>query len=328
MQGLRQFYQHTGRTSEWSRLVEEIVNDFVDPATDGPLPGKEEAWSLVTDYRVRLARNARWGDQAERLQSVNVSWNRQRATAILAKRHQAWTRREKNSVRKLAPPLHDLSQIQLAQGAAKCVDGYLEALSLAEQIPDSQGAAICAFNLGHAYTNLPGIRDHALAERWYQRSLDLHAEEDRMGRARCLVQLGTVAYRRFLAARKAGRPPEECLGHLSPGEQYYGQALEMFPADDVADLSTAHNQLGLVYAAAGQIDAALRHYRESIRYCEAMQDRFGAGETRFNATLALVRADRFADARDWAQSALRDYQACENADQEIVDTLKLLERIE
>jgi hypothetical protein len=32
--------------------------------------------------------------------------------------------------------------------------------------------------------------------------------------------------------------------------------------------------------------------------------------------------------RDWAQAALRDYEACENADQEIVDTLKLLEQIE
>jgi len=33
-------------------------------------------------------------------------------------------------------------------------------------------------------------------------------------------------------------------------------------------------------------------------------------------------------AREWAQSALRDFQACENADQEVVNTLKLLEQIE
>jgi hypothetical protein len=59
-----------------------------------------------------------------------------------------------------------------------------------------------------------------------------------------------------------------------------------------------------------------------------MQDRFRAGETRYNAARALARAGRFADARDWAQSALRDYQACNNAEREVVNTLKLLEQIE
>src|ERR1019366_3508807 len=79
MQGLNVFYQYTGRGAEWSHLVEEIVPDFVDPATQGPLPGKEEDWSLVTQYRVRLARNARQWDQAERLQSQRAAWDRQRA---------------------------------------------------------------------------------------------------------------------------------------------------------------------------------------------------------------------------------------------------------
>ena len=67
---------------------------------------------------------------------------------------------------------------------------------------------------------------------------------------------------------------------------------------------------------------------ESIRYCEAMQDRFGAGQTRYNAARALTRTDRFVDAREWAQSALRDFQACENAEQYVVKTFKLLELIE
>lgn len=36
MQGLQVLYEHTGRDAEWSRLVEEIVPDFVDPRTDVP----------------------------------------------------------------------------------------------------------------------------------------------------------------------------------------------------------------------------------------------------------------------------------------------------
>jgi tetratricopeptide (TPR) repeat protein len=106
------------------------------------------------------------------------------------------------------------------------------------------------------------------------------------------------------------------------------EALEMLPANAVADLALAHNQLGGIYGEAGEIDTAIRHFRESVRYREATQNRFGAGQSRQSAALALANAGRFADARDWAESALRDYQACENADQEVVDTLKLLERIE
>ena len=328
MQGLRQYYQHTGRAVEWSRLVEEVVPDFVNPATDGPLPGKEEGWSLVTYYRVLLAEDARQWDKAERLQSQRVSWDRQRVTPILAKPPQAWTADEKNDVRTLSSSLHEQSEIQRGQGSAMCVDGYLEALSLAEQIQETQGAATCAFNLGHAYGALLGIRDLALAERWYQRSLDRRAKEDRMGRAGCLGQLGSVAHERFLDARKTGPPPLECLGHLSQAEQYYRQALEMLPADAVAELAAAHNQLGVVCADAGQTAPALRHYRESIRYCEGMHDRFGAAQSRFNAALTLAGAGHLADASDWAQSALRDYQACGNADQEVAGTLTLLEEIE
>ena len=211
MQGLRQYYQHTGRAVEWSRLVEEVVPDFVNPATDGPLPGKEEGWSLVTYYRVLLAEDARQWDKAERLQSQRVSWDRQRVTPILAKPPQAWTADEKNDVRTLSSSLHEQSEIQRGQGSAMCVDGYLEALSLAEQIQETQGAATCAFNLGHAYGALLGIRDLALAERWYQRSLDRRAKEDRMGRAGCLGQLGSVAHERFLDARKTGPPPWSAL---------------------------------------------------------------------------------------------------------------------
>jgi len=44
--------------------------------------------------------------------------------------------------------------------------------------------------------------------------------------------------------------------------------------------------------------------------------------------LALANAGRLTDAREWAQAALRDFQACENVELEVVKTLKILERIE
>jgi tetratricopeptide (TPR) repeat protein len=328
MQGLRMLYHQTGRRVEWFRLVEEIVPDFIDPVTEGVLTGKEEYWSLVTGYRVGLAREGRHWEEAERLQSLSVNWNRKRAAPVLSKPPHAWDATEKNAVSSLGAVLHELSEIQLDKGSANCLEGYLEALSLAELIGDRQKAAICGFNLGRAYARVDGIRDLANSEHWLVRSLGLLAKEDRMARAQCLGELGMIAYLRFDNAREVRQPSKECLDHLAKAQHYYVQALQMFPANAVRNLQATHNQLGIVYANAGQIDTALRHYGESIRYQEAMQDRFAAGQTRHNAALALFRAGRFSNARDWAQSALRDYEFSESAEQEVVMTLKLLEAIE
>jgi tetratricopeptide (TPR) repeat protein len=328
MQGLQALYVHTGRTAEWSHLVEEIVPDFVDPQSGGPLAGREESWSVIIGYQIRLAKSARRWDEAEALESTDVAWNRRRAAMALAQRPKSWTDRDRHALRSLGTSLHELAEIQRGRGSASCVGVYREALDLAERIQDHQAAAICAFNLGNSFKNLPEIRDLTMAEDWYRRSVDLRAKEDRVGRAGCLAQLGTLALERFDDAQAAGQPAEESFGHLSKAEGCYLEALSIFPATAVRELATVHHQLGIVYTAAMQIDPSLRHFRESIRYKELAQNRFGAGQSRRSAAIALARAGRLADAREWAQAALRDYQACENADQEMTDTFKLLEQIE
>jgi tetratricopeptide (TPR) repeat protein len=328
MQGLRQPYRHTGRRADWARLVEEIVPDFVDPATEGPLPGKEDDWSLVSDYRVRLARDGRRLEEAERLQQRAVSWDRQKAAAPLAKTPKTWDAREKNLVRTLAISLEQLATVQRERESADCVNNYKEALSLSEAISDTQEAAIISFNLGHAFMQLSQINDVSLAEQWYQRSFDLRATQDQMGRARSLGQLGLVALDRFRVALNADRPRDEIAGHFSRAAQRYEEALRMFPPNAVAELATTRNQLGMIYTVAGQVDTALNHYRESIRYQEIQGNRFGAGVTRYNVAVSLLQASRFADALEWARSALRDYQASENADKEVTQTLQLIEVIE
>ena len=112
----------------------------------------------------------------------------------------------------------------------------------------------------------------------------------------------------------------ECFGYLLKAVDYYKQALKMFPLTAVRELETTHNQVGNVFDDEGQTDAALHHYRESIRYCEAMRGRFGSGQTRRNVAITLAKAGRFTDAYEWAQAALRDFQVCENAEQGVVKT--------
>jgi len=329
MQGLRRLYDQTGRRGEWARLVEEIVPDFVDPATDGPLPGREEDWGLVTEYRARLAREAREWAEAERLQRVRVAWNRQRATLILDVPPEALSAEQRHAIRTLAVSLHELGQIQRELSRPECVEAYEESLALAERIGERAGAASCAANLGHAYLLIPALRDLEQAERWYRRSLELSDERDRLGRGGGLTQLGLVALERFREAREAGRPEPELLRHLNDAAEFYHQALGLIPSSAVGDLAVVHHQLGIIYRSAGDLDQALPHYRESIRYEERQGNLYGAAQTRFNVARALVGAGRFADALLYAQAARRNYETYDDrAAEEIQRTQRLIEEIE
>ena len=233
MQGLSELYDHRGRREEWQGLVDEIVPEFVDPATNGPRPGREyNEWSIVTEYRMRLAREVRDWAKAERLQQVCVEWNRRSAEDVL-NRHTGRTQlpkiadetgppdserrppppdeppplrdrlaavlpslsdTDRNIIRSLAASVHDLGQIQRERGEPACIASYEESLGLSEQIGVRALAATCALNLGHAYTymGIPGIRNLDQAEHWYRRSLELCDERDRLGRGKCQISLGNV----------------------------------------------------------------------------------------------------------------------------------------
>lgn len=267
MQGLRWLYDHTSRRTEWMRLVNEIVPDFVDQETDGPLPGREEQWGLVTDYRVRLAEEARQWTEAKRLQRALVDWTRKRAATALTTPLETLNSTQRNDIRTLAVSLHELGQIQRELGKSECVDSYEKAIELAERIGDKPEEAICAYNLGNAYKNIAAIRNIEQAEQWYRRSLELTDERDKLGQAQCLNQLGYVAYERFEEAMTAKKPEKELLSHINDALQYYNKALEMTPSNAVNGLAVTHNQLGLIYRDVGDLDQALSHYRTiAIRY--------------------------------------------------------------
>ncbi|HEX9370719.1 MAG TPA: tetratricopeptide repeat protein [Roseiflexaceae bacterium] len=329
MQGLRQLYDHTGRRAAWAKLVGEIVPDFVAPATGGPLPGREEQWSLVADYRVRLAREARRWDEAERLQPTGVDWNRQRAAPALAIPPEQLDAGQRNAIRSLAVSLHALGQIHRELGQAECVPAYEEALELVERIGGRAVAAACAFNLGHVYMDIPTIRNLAQAERWYRRSLELHDERDRLGRSKCMDELGLVAYERFKEARAADRPEDELLRHINDALCSCHEALDLLPPNAVNDLAVVHNQLGNIYNDVGDLDRVLPHYRESIRHEEMQGNLYGAAQTRFNVALALANAGRHHEALLYAEAALRNYATYgDGAAAEVQETQGLIAEIE
>ncbi len=329
MQGLRQLYGHTGRRAEWKRLVDEIVPDYVDPATEGPRAGREEHWGLVTEYRAGLAQEDRSWTEAERLQQALVEWARQQAAPFLARSRESLDGEERNTLHNLTASLHELGQIRLEMGSPDCVASYAESLEILESIGEQAGASVCAFNLGRAHQEIAPLRDLAQADHWYRRSLELQDDRDRLGQGRCLGQLGHVAFERFEEVRIRENGEDELLRHLSEAVSFYTQALALLPPDAVDELAVTHNQLGAIYGDAGDIDRALQHFRDAIRHEEHQGNVYGASQTRFNVSLALAQSARPQDALEYARAALRGFESYgKSASEEVQRTLQLVGRIE
>jgi tetratricopeptide (TPR) repeat protein len=308
LQGLRALYQRTGRDGEWARLVVQVVPAFVDPATEGPLPGREDEWTLITEYRVRLAIDARDWPLATRLQTLCIAWDRDRAAEALAAPADQLTSVQRNEIRTLVSSLQYLGYILYSQEDADCLPYYQEAFTLAQRIEDPAAEGTLAATLGNAYLDVPALRDLSQAQRWHQQGLERKPEHDRVGRAKSLGQLASIAYERFLEARNAGEPETVLLGHLNAALRGYRQALDLLPADDAEDRGIVHNQIGVIYQQAGDTRQSLHHYQQSIRCDEARGDTYGAGQTRHNIALLLRGDHRPGDALHYARAALHDYE--------------------
>jgi tetratricopeptide (TPR) repeat protein len=89
-----------------------------------------------------------------------------------------------------------------------------------------------------------------------------------------------------------------------------------------------HNQLGNIYFEAGQTARALAHYQQSINYKEKAGNIYAAGTTRYNVAVMLYQQNRLADARAYAEAALRNFQVYgPRAAAEIEKTQRLLDAI-
>jgi tetratricopeptide (TPR) repeat protein len=307
LQGLKVLHERTGRDAEWARLVATIIPDFTDPKTGGPLPGREEEWNIVTEYRVRLARNARDWPCATTLQMAHTAWRRGQADAALAAPAASLTPDQRNQIRNLGAALSELGNIKLLEADPGCLPHIQEAHTLVQRIGDRTAEARVAHSLGNAYM-LPELRDLDQAEHWVQRSLSLRPDSDQLGRARCYAQLGQLALARVEDAALTGEPGLLLVDHLNAALHGYHQALDLAPVGDHEHRALTEHQLGIVYTYVGDGGQALRHYQAAIQHHEARGDHYGAGGTRLNIALLLARDGRGSDALLYARAALHHLQ--------------------
>ncbi len=268
MQGVRVLYDVTGRRAEWRRLVEEITPDFVDRQTNRPMSGLEDGWALVTEYRVAILRQDRHWEEAERLQRLYVDWAYGRVAACLDRDPDTLTDTDRNRARSYGAGLFELAAIQRGQGSTECVDGYMDAYELYRKFDFPVEAGTCAYALGQAHKDIDGDSGLDEAERWFRLSLDTLPGRASLHRASVHSELGAVARLRFDEAREADAPQATLLEHLNGALRAYHEALDMFPQEAADERAVVHNQLGLVYDGAGDLDQALHHFQEAVRYAD------------------------------------------------------------
>ena len=329
LQGLRVLFGRTGRDSEWARLVAAITPDVTDPMTGGPLPGREEQWSIVISYRVRLARDARDWPAAVTLQEAAVAQSRDEAAGALSVPADGLTPAQRHQIRNLGFDLGELGNILLAQDDSRCLPHFQEAFTLAQRVGDVRSEAQQAGSLGNAYLYLPGLKDLDQAERWFRHSLSLRDDSDRIGRGLNLSSLGEVALERFDNAVSLGEAGPVLLKHLNAALRSYQQALELTSADDHHERGIREHQVGRIFGRAGDFPQALRHYQQAIQHHEARGDAYSAGTTRRNVALLLRRTNRTGDALHYARAALDNLrQVGAGAAVDVAETERLVADLE
>jgi len=330
MNGLRHVHESTGRWAAWADLVAGIVPLVEDPATGEPRTGREEEWSLVADSRVGLARHRRDHASILPLLQKRVSVNRRLAVTALTADPAALDDAQRNHLRTLAISLELLGTFQAGTGDPACLTALGEAKALHERLGLRREAAIVAFNLGHAYKDVRGVRDLDVSEAAYREGLALSNEGDRSLRAACHGQLGCVAWERFKDACRGGvADPEIVHRHLQAAVEGYHQQLALAPEEDHNVRGVAHNQLGVIFAMIGATDSAANHYFLSIRHDEASGNSYGAAQTRFNVADLYRKAQRFDDALAYARAARDGFARFEGrAAADVEDAERLIARIE
>ena len=327
MLGLNKFYYHMGRRAEWKRLVEEIVPDFVS-TDDLPLPGHEEHWSFIMYWRYLLSREERNLPRAEQLARKLVENDRNRAANLLFHQNELLNNSQKRIIHSLANSLANLGRIQSEMGQPDCISSYQEAKDLSHRIADYLNEAEVCIDIGNAYKNLPTLRNLEKAESWYQLSLELRPESDRVGRGKCHNQLGIVAHIRMKEAQQAISSGNQIQEFFDDAVRNLKKALELKPSSDIYDLAVTHTHLGNVFGDGGQFEESLYHHRKAAKFFEATNAFYDAASVQFNFAITSVHLRRFDDALLYARAALHNFESYgQGAEKDIADIKKLIEGI-
>ncbi|MEW6366102.1 MAG: CHAT domain-containing protein [Acidobacteriota bacterium] len=124
------------------------------------------------------------------------------------------------------------------------------------------------------------------------------------------------------------RPTDEVAHYLTSAARLYQEAPDLLPPNAANDVAITHNQLGIIYLDAGDVERALIHFREAARSHDSAGNLHAAAQTRYNVAVALVSTARLTDALDYAEAALQTFSTFgDRAGDQLEMTQRLVEEI-
>lgn len=298
-------YDRMGRLSEWRQVVNEVAPDFIDPVSDGPLPGRERHWDSITSYRAQLALKAGDRSTATRLQRAIVAYGREYCANLLSADDEL-TGGQRATLRAFAVSCEHLGYILLEQGDASCLEFCVEALELFQRIGARHEQANLTYLIAMAYRSVPTVRDLGQARRWLNDSLELVERDDVLGRSRRLNELAAVELAQFYDRVDTGAPDSVLQEYITRAFHTLRGAVHIVPTDSLRDASRTHTLFGDLYLITRNTDDALRHYYQALKYAMSDSDRHSAGQVRVKIATILQLEGRFGDGLLYARAGLDD----------------------
>jgi tetratricopeptide (TPR) repeat protein len=309
MIGLGAAYEFTGQSSEWKKLVEDVIPAFVDLRNDGPLHGAEEHWSFVTSWRIELARREHRWEEAKRLLTLLLEQERLKCTPLLSKPKEELTPSQWQDIANLAKHEIDLGSILGELNNPECVVQFDRAIELSDHISDPEGQAHAIFGKGDVYATVEAIRDFEVADRCYRDAYYLVEETNRHFRARCLGQRGYVALERFKSGLDPKTTDEPDPNLIADAIRFYEEGLQLLGDDSpISDRLTFENQLCNCFNHASRSDLAIPHCQEAIRLAESSGDLIRAAGARGNMARALAQDGKLESGLAYAEAARRKFE--------------------
>lgn len=301
--GLGMLYSERCYPAAWNELAGFIEPLCTDPETKAAIPGEEELWREVFRHKVELAMKTSSVAQALRLQKIATQAERERVIEFLDESTKL-SDEQKTALTSFAETLHRLGSVHRLSGKPlkSAEDQAFELATRAEAFDELSSWCL---EIGTSYTESASIKDLDRAELWLKRGLEL-ADERPSLRAKLFALLGQAFWQRFRSDRQNERPEIELKSHLSHGLENYEMAIEHTRHDDPRRLSELCLYYGHVHYSLGQIERAIPHYRQSIRYDIANGDACSAARTRFNIAIALRDLGRLGEARKYATHAYNE----------------------
>lgn len=330
MRALRIYFsEKPTEASEWKKLVYELVPYVFLPDSDDPIPERRNQWMFMMEFRVEIARKEGDLDEARRLQALTVDYSRE-----LVRSSAAIENNDRNVIIKnLANDLVVSAQTQLTP--EKTIEYLKEALQLYETIDEPigrVGVARCAEGLGDTFLQLDNFDE---AERWCNYGLRHLRAGDGGSAGFLFALLGRIHYEhfQFVAGLTWGKTDvdntlPDARSYLPQAGKALESALNLVPHFRLEVRARIRKLLANTLTHLFKYDEAFAQFLQAINDYEELNEIESAMDTRLELAVMLVNADRFEDARQYAQAACN--YARQNAEWKYseAEVLQIIELIE